>query len=242
MAHDDNPAGRLYEILKAVSTGPKTGMVSAWAEVFDLDATDLPSILEAVASVMRLPAEIRSRFAMIAAADAELVLRHLPDVEQLLQRAMNGTRDSFSNALAEHHFYGLEVASSRLSAASRERVVGDEALEGLLAEVEGLSREVAEAGVDPELRDILLAHLHSMQSSLRLYRATGARGVREAALRFVGEAALQGKTWANEPSSVKKLLQRVWDVAYGAIQLTSAVSGTLALPASIDAMQKALGS
>jgi hypothetical protein len=193
MAHFDNPAGRLLALILDVrGRNENEAMGVAWANTFNLNyPNDLAPLLERLAFVIRMPAQIREQVALLN-LDANVLLKRLPEVEEALTRLQLGAPlGQFLAPITEATLDNLEVCSAMLHQFRPEVIPSQDDLSDLSESIKELLDEVIAAVVDSDLKSYLAEHLHDMLSAISDYRINGSVGVRHAVERAVGELALR---------------------------------------------------
>jgi hypothetical protein len=182
MAKLDNPAGRLYEVLNAARSMPATHRVGgAWAEVFDVEPTDIRSIYALLVELMDLADRAKKSVQQLPDVDHDLYLRWVPNVERVLTHSQLAVKwAELQSHLDKLTMNQLEYCSDLLSQRMGEKVISDEDLSKLQMEVETLLEKVLNANLPQELTAVLTQKLEDIRQAILAYRVTGNEGLRQA--------------------------------------------------------------
>ncbi len=240
-----NPAQRLHDLLAALKTRPANGStVSGWAKVLDVDSDDLPLFFEAISGVTALPMQIEAQ------------LEHVPDLDPALFVAP--WKDRVDAALAGFYHMGnpldgvlrqyddsvllsLRHASFALRQAGRELDLEQvPALYVSLNELEELI--VTSEGLDPDLVEFLLGHVHDMKQAVQLLRVRGPEGLQASLERTVGGTLLRKAESKPVPDPSSPVAQKLQEVVLTLGAVVTLSNESIALTGSvIEGVQKALG-
>jgi hypothetical protein len=172
--YNDNPAGRLYELLKRFkeSANPSANAM-AWAKVLGYRSPDSPAFPRHFGLVYRLPDEIYAELAEISDSeyDPETVTRWRPAVEGVLRAIFTGTPGKqVASGLNDASMLSLESCSFVLHRHRPQLVLPDsdhQRIDGLIKELLHELTDSNETALDPELREFLVAQCSVMRNALR---------------------------------------------------------------------------
>lgn len=185
MNHQNNPAGRLFLILKAVKSLPKEMTHGqAWPRVLDLpQGSSHFQVLKAVATFFMLPGQAADEIKALVAPPVphDFLLRWVPRIENASTHyAWHGNVHQFQMDLEPDVLQCIELASTILSPLSREALISADQIGKLRQEAEELLGDVESAAIDAELKSFLTEHLCEFLHAINSFKYRGSPGLREA--------------------------------------------------------------
>lgn len=189
----NNPAGRLYDLLEAARQYPseeKTKIV--WARVFGVSETDTGALLNNLADLIDLVHKAKSSIVRMSDIDHKLYLKPFENIEALLSNLNFETHwENWRNRLDDFTLYGLQFGADRLARASGFTPIKDEQLEQLRKELDGLIEHVLESThLPPELKKLFLRNLEALRQAWITYRIRGIEGLEQEIERSCGAILL----------------------------------------------------
>lgn len=220
----DNPAGRLYTLLKEAKVPPSQGdrqkVRIRWAEVLGLDPNDRPALLAQLSRIFTLPEQIRTGLQSVPDLNPERYLEPLDNVERAFSNLnLENQWNSFASPIDAATMAILGVCDERLSATRPEPVVPEDERKDLHEAVRALFEDVKYNEEDPDLREFLLRHLAAMDRALNEYRISGTPPLEDAVAAAVGDAILRQQR--GKEADGKKRSRRFWQVIRRAVLLLS---------------------
>jgi hypothetical protein len=168
--HLDNPAGRLYRMFDRARNIPNHPAAQGWAQIFGVDADDLPGLMRGVASVVDTVVDVRKQVSALEDDDPDLVLSSYHEIEQTVKMfplMSNNNMGWFLTHLKDTGMQSLAWCSSLLHRRRPEPALSQETCESLIEQIRNLRAEVRAAeGLDPQLRKFVLRHLRQIEFAL----------------------------------------------------------------------------
>ena len=94
MSHSDNPAGRLLSLLENARRGQNQKLSSVWFDVLGVEPEDWALLLRRMATVLRLPEQVRREVTMLSdIGNHEDFVALLPKVETALRNLFQNDRN-----------------------------------------------------------------------------------------------------------------------------------------------------
>lgn len=210
----NNPAGRLHALLTKARVPPRDNdnakARDRWAEVLEVDAQDLPTLLARLSAVIALLSQVRAAIGSVPDIDQDRFLRYLPQIERAFSRLnLNNGWKSFASPIDKTAMYSLHLCDERLSALKPEISLPEDKLERLHQQVRDMFDDISANVSNPRLRSFLLEHLGAMDQALRKYRISGTPPLERAVEAAVGGYVIrsaQGDKGVTEASATKKLM------------------------------------
>lgn len=186
----DNPAGRLLEILTAVSKYDKTTDArTVWTEVFSLPRNELSPLLTArLAQAMLLPYEAVS---LLAEEHPELPTPSwaLKVCAAFQVHNVHGAIDSFKSSINAETLANLQTSAVLLDKGSKRKTLSQSELAEMKEAIALVLQDVLEATEIPDdLRVYLGRALRKIITAIEEYELTGATPILEAIEQAVGHA------------------------------------------------------
>jgi hypothetical protein len=244
VASQDNPAGRLHELLSryrtVASNDASLPVHSVWMAVLDVDETELPAALCEVASLV---SAIELEAFRTDRAELKNLLEHyrrawtLPILSSDMHpRQMPGPGPGYvdENALAS-----LAVVSMLLESSSQVRVPDPAQVEALKQQIVAALDEVLRAQDLPgEIRMVVVARLHDIIWALDHLLVSGPDGVVAAIERLIGAIVLQNP----DPEEAEKsstfghvfhVIRFAWELFRKGPEISRAIEGWSNVVASL---------
>ncbi len=182
MAIDNNPVGRLYNLLsQARQQSINQTSRNAWAAMFQVPATDTGNILQLTAQMIVLLKEAKEAVGQLKGVNPSLYTKHFARIEQAFATYnLEAGWTSFTNYLDEPTMQALELAADLVSHQHPEPLIDQKQLAELLAEVNNLLENVLNSDVDVNLKNVFTECLEKIRRAVVEYRLRGASGLRDA--------------------------------------------------------------
>ena len=164
----NNPAGRLYEILRqAKSRGDDVKVRQVWAQVLDEDEKDDSAITKKVIEVYQLGEEVKSLIKMNDGVNTELYLSSFPQIERaIFPLNLNTTWKAQKQQLNDGVMTRLQFCSELLSSIYTEEQLEKEDLEKVSNLIEELFESVWDSSLEDGVRLDLLEEIERLQAEL----------------------------------------------------------------------------
>jgi hypothetical protein len=205
-----NAASRLHEILKNISKMPHNrGMRPSWAEVFQVQPENTAEILFFYTEILKMLQNVRERVANLSLGDKSKYLNAIDQLNAgLLIFNLNGNLQSQQGYFTEMNLLTLSVCSDLISMQYETKLVSQELLREIQADIEKLLRLVIEEELPIGLKKMLTEKLQFLHKSVVHYRITGEEGMREALETCTGAIVLNAKTHSDNPL-LKKIVETI---------------------------------
>ncbi len=185
----NNPAARLYEILKtARESVDKRSAREAWCTAIGVSPDiDDAEFFQHFAEIVRLTSIVVDRLREVDAASREEVERHMGRIRSgligvPLSRPANQFRDQFTDLAMQ----ALSVAGKELARWSAENPVPDDSLRSIQEQVHELEETIVAGDLDPDLKQVVLRLLNKVRLAIIQYRVQGVVVLDDALATVVG--------------------------------------------------------
>jgi hypothetical protein len=193
--YEDNPAGRLYQLIKKLDRVPgTTGVRDAW--IAALDARNMAIVSRRIVEVLKLPAQIESELQQVddGLFDRDFAMRWLQPVEETFSEML------FSNEqIGSRKRYGVEAmlslenASYVLHVYRRESAPSNDDLASIRQLIDEIEKIAAQSGdIDSDLRAFLLKYARAMRIAVDDYFILGPQAMESAVDEGIGAAIRHG--------------------------------------------------
>lgn len=190
---DDNPAGRVYLVLRDAPSPTLSKLLirDAWARLLNIESSS--NTVEIYRQLGLLTSELDR---------AERLLRETPHFDEayiedfpalrkgLAPQNLGVTWDHVQTSLHPGTLKGLKLAALQLSHTYSQGRIKDDEYEEIKKAVDEAFNYVVASEIDYELRVVLLDLLETIRRALADYRIRGTAGLREATSKAVGEIIL----------------------------------------------------
>lgn len=235
----DNPAGRLLEVLTAVSKYEKTtDAKTVWTEILGLPPNDLSPLLTAsLAKIMVLPHEalvmLEEDHPELTSPPPSWVLK----VSHAFQvHNVHGPIETFKNHISGETLANIRTTAVLLDKGSRRKILAETSLSNMKASIEAVLKEVLNADeLDADLRTYMARALRKIIVAIDEYQLTGAPPILEAIEQAVGHAMVDPgyKSFLTDA----ELGKRVFDALQAAAGIVTVATG---MPLLMQAAQQFL--
>lgn len=184
MVKNDNPAGRLYSILKqASSKDVNLSIKQVWANVLEVNPQGT-TIFKAIISLQELVQETKL---LIKSSDInhDLYLQSYSNVEQLvIHTNLDSSWGNIKDLVTESVLTRLEFCADSLSKTYKEGAIED------LKELEKLINEffdyVCQSKIDLSLKTIIFESIENIKEAITYYKIQGVKPLRKALEKSIG--------------------------------------------------------
>lgn len=207
----NNPAGRLYDLLRsAQKQSPKEKARAAWAKVFDVEPTDTRLLLDMLADLMGLVSETRSSIERLSDVDHGIYLKPFKRLETFFSHVhLDSNWEHWQKQLDDATLYGLQFAADRLSRITGSFTISEEDIDGIRKELEEFLASVLASDLPQGLKALFLRNLESIRHALLVYRIRGIEGLENELERAVGSLMLnQGEI---PPADTESASRKFWE-------------------------------
>ena len=209
--HTDNPAGRLFLILKkAKKIDKQTKMKNAWAEILGVESKDSAELLRKIGKVNQLPFDIKKGVKSIDDQDHELYLRGLGKVENALGNInFNSSWNGFLNIIDDTTVASLEFTSNLLSRENGEHGLSQKDIDNLLDITQKFKKELVDSDVPEPLQKFILERLNAIESAIHDYKISGVKPIETEIERSVGSLVMRRGIYNKDKSWSKKFFNLI---------------------------------
>ena len=186
---DDNPAGRLYFILKkAAQCADSIKVQEVWREA--LDAKDLtePDFYKRIIMMQELVQEVKDRVNSIDSLNHKMLLKKYNNIERAtstlnLMAPWKGQKAMLDEATLN----SLEFCSEELSRYKTEEKIDNDTLVAFDREINEIINKLHnDKDLDDEIKVLLIDQLNLILQSVQEYRLRGAIGLKDSLAMFYG--------------------------------------------------------
>jgi hypothetical protein len=199
--HENNPAGRVYSILRdAKDTGGPSTVAAGLAKVFKMKVDAYGDMYRNLGLLDAELDEITLRLQAVGeTSQYDIYNKALPRLKRILSFQNLGTPwDQFRNSyIFEEDLKTLEFCSALLDGRFPEETVSDDELLNLLTQVNALWNEVLASSLDENLKIQVLDCLEQIRRAIRDFKITGMAPLRRAALEGVAVVVMEAPHMSN---------------------------------------------
>lgn len=179
--HTNNPAGRLFLILKkSQKIGEQKKVREAWAEIFNLDSKNTSEILRKLGEVNQLPARIRNDVNHLDSINHQLHLKKLGVVERALSSInFNSRWQGIKKLLDEATILSIEHCSDLLSQHTNEKVLEENDLDNLRSKIQEFKNELSAYDIDHQLSTLIYDKVSDIERAIFDYELVGTNSVKK---------------------------------------------------------------
>lgn len=199
---DDNPAGRLYNVMSEINELVRNGEVNdvkvpsnassqtKLSVIFGIPDDDMSLLFSRMSDLTSMPSQIRNSIASTPAVP-EGFAEFLPGIEAYLNSLVNTFGQTGLPLSNDEQLVALKLCSALLSQHSPEPVIDSDVLDSIKVELLELIEMLRTVDIDNELRIFILSHLLDLIDALERYKILGVKPVEDALNSFVGASRLQ---------------------------------------------------
>ncbi len=185
----NNPAARLYELLKAMrEKSEKRTARQAWCIALGIsENVDDAEFFQHFAEIVRLTSVVVDRLREVDAASREEVERHMGRIRSgLIGVPLSHPANQLRNQFTDLAMQALSVAGKELARWSAENPAPDDSLRSIQQQVQDLEEAVIAAMLDPDLTQLILRLLNKVRLAIIQYRVQGVVVLEDALAAVVG--------------------------------------------------------
>lgn len=211
MVKKDNPAGRLYTILREVERqNEKEQTRKAWANVFGVPESNELEILRALIDMQVLVEETESLIANNDQLNSDLFLKSF----NLLRRAVSAQNlanpwKTYKAGLTVDAMTRLEFCAEVLSATHQEDLLTNEEIDQLKKSLEELLEFTEGLEIDFELKVFVLSKLELIRRGIFDYRVNGASALRSVVESIIGSTITESEKYHEIKENHSDVLHRL---------------------------------
>ncbi|HVG17678.1 MAG TPA: hypothetical protein VNI02_01395, partial [Blastocatellia bacterium] len=190
MISPNNPAGRLYVILKQFRDNTPTpgDRNLPWlAQFFKIQTNETDSqaseVIHRLIELQKLVDETIQAITNIDLPDPEPYLRPFPQIKKSLNYLLmnlQGLWAAYHKEIMKIDLGALEFCSTKLMEYPTEKPIQQADLDAILDDVQVLFDDVNKEGMPPDLREFILDSLEAIRRAIAEYRIRGVERLREA--------------------------------------------------------------
>lgn len=211
MSNNNNPAGRLHNLLKEGHKKAKDQPAQAiWSDLLNVK-NDNGLLLRRVGFLMALPSNIKTSMSYIDDINHDIYLRWLPRVETAFSILNFQIKwDQFIKRFDGEIMYGIEICSEMLSRECPEKVINEEQLNVLLTKVDELLEELDKSEFSNDVWLFIYDHLLLIKEAIEEYSIRGIKPLENIFEQTIGGVALTPQIYKESRKSKKGL--KFWEV------------------------------
>lgn len=236
-SNNDNPAGRLLNILLSVRAEKDNVPVKqVWAKEFGLSPDDTGSVLFMVAELIALIKNSQEAIQKIEDINHTIYLKPFRNIEKAFAVSnLENNWSSFKNHITSDTIVGLQFCSDTLSRKIGESEIPQEQLDKLLVEVESLLVTLINSNYPEDFKVFLVDNLENIRKAILTYRIRGAVELKKVLENSIGTICMHHEQIVehNKFSSDDKTLSRFFDIVSGLKNLVGLALKTKELAAPI---------
>ena len=228
MTENQNPVGRLYEILTAAHGTNAMNVQRGWALVFNIPAEDIPSLLKAIAGLDELSQRAETIIKNVDDIDHEAYLQYFPNISKAIRTSFsltnewNTVRKFLDDATLNNLRLCVDITKDVIKI-----FIDQDTLSEIQSKVEELLEQVLSSDIPQDIKQKIIEHLQHIHDAVVNYRLSGPEGLEEATERYLGFLFLHydvlRKTKFNDYFDshwdLIKFLVEVLGIGIGALQL-----------------------
>jgi hypothetical protein len=225
---NDNPAGRLYNLLSEINGVVRNGRIkdrqipsnassqNKMSMIFGIPDNDLSLLFSRLSDLTSLPSQIRRAISSTPAVP-EGFAEFLPGIEIYLNNLVNTFGQLGLPLSNDDQLVALKLCSALLSQHSPEPVVDSDVLDSMKDDLSELIKLLSTIDIDNDLREFIFNHLLDLINAIERYKILGVKPVRDALNSFVGASRLQhfdseNSTSEDDPEATKVFESKFWTV------------------------------
>lgn len=211
MIDQNNPAGRLYAILKeALRRNEKEPTRKIWANVFDIDEVNEIQIIRNLLSLQELVEEVHELIKNNSQLNSELFLKSFPNLRRAVS-AQNLTNpwSAYKAGLNPETMTRLEFCAEVLSGEYSEVQISADEIEELKKLLGTLVEFVEKSIMPDEFKIFVLVQLEELRRGIFDFKIHGARGLRTAMEAVIGTTITQNDKYQKIKESNADILLRL---------------------------------
>ncbi|HET7595845.1 MAG TPA: hypothetical protein VFK15_02855 [Burkholderiales bacterium] len=211
MEVQNNPAGRLYDLLASARQYPSEEKTkTVWANVLGVSENDTVTLLKMMADLVDLVRKAKSSLVRLTDIDHKLYLKPFENIETLLCHLNFETHwENWRERLDDFTLYGLQFGADRLARASDNGPIQDDQLEALRKELDDLISHVLESHLPPDLKKLFLRNLEALRQAWSTYRIRGIEGLEQEVERSCGSILLHKDQIRSSPANSAE--RKLWE-------------------------------
>ncbi|HCH1966146.1 TPA: hypothetical protein NKR26_002434 [Vibrio parahaemolyticus] len=188
MVDKNNPAGRLYSLLRDASAQPgKQPARVVWAKVLNADAKSDSDITRKIIALFQLSEEVQNIIRVIEDVNTDLYLSSFPQVEKaFFPLNLGASWSTYQQHLDKGVMTSLQFCAELLSTKYVEEKISDEDLEQITGMINELFQVIADSSLDSALRMTLLEEVERLRTALVMYQIKGAKGLKQSLQATIG--------------------------------------------------------
>lgn len=214
MSRQDNPAGRLLDLLERAKTiaksRQKVGCLEIWTRLFEVEDNEVAKVYAGYVELINLTDTAKKAVENLDNIDRELYLKPFNRIQQgFVSTSFNHTWEQFAQYLDAATMTGLEYCSHTLSIHAGEKIIEIETLKELRKEIDNLRDKVVKATLPDVIRRLFYEKLEEMLRAIDTYQINGAEGMKRAIESAIGGVFLHNQVIDEELKTKNKIVEEV---------------------------------
>jgi hypothetical protein len=216
MEIQNNPAGRLYDILVELQKHqPRIPFRIVLAKVFLIDENDLYNLLKIVFELLVLVKASKEAIKQLQGLNHELYLGPYNKFEKEFGKVnLESNWSNIHQYLDKNTLHLIKIGSDLLNKEKPEKKVDGLDVKALHDEINELIEKIIKSDFDKEFKDLLLENLNQLLSAILLYRIKGINAFKEALEKCIGSYVVNNKEFeeAKKDENQKNIVQSIFDI------------------------------
>lgn len=233
MVDNNNPAGRLYNLLKKVTKKDK-GKIGyiVWRDL--LNTNDNQILFHNLEQIAGLPRVIKEQI-KLRGNNYETLLKSLTEIENAFSTLvyLNNPFEVFIGKIDKSMFLTLEVCSEILSSQCPQEHIDSGELSNLRDDIQKLITEILDSDIKESLKKFMVRHLRAIDSAIQDYMISGIEPLEREFEAIIGAAKLYFDPDICENMNNTKQGNKFWEIVGRIATFIGIASGTLKISESV---------
>jgi hypothetical protein len=214
MVKKDNPAGRLYTILRDVERQNESAETrKAWATVFGVPENSEFEILRGLIDMQQLVDETEKLISNNDQLNSALFLKSFGQLRRAVSaRNLANPWKTYKAGLTVEAMTRLEFCAEVLSTTHQEDLLTSEEIEQLREALEEIAKFTEEIDIDYELKVFVLSKLELIRRGIFDYKINGASALRGVIETIIGSTVTEEKKYHDIKETHPDVLERLGEL------------------------------
>lgn len=211
MVDQNNPAGRLYTILReAERKNEKEQTCKVWASVFGIEEAKETEIIRNLLSLQELVEEVHALIKNNSQLNSDLFLKSFPNLRRAVSAKNLTTQwNNYKVGLNPETMTRLEFCAEVLSGEYSELPISAEEIDKLKTQLASLIEFVEKSVMPNELKVFVLIQLEELRRGIFDFKIRGAQGLRTAMEAVIGATLAQNEKYQEIKRTDADVLSRL---------------------------------
>lgn len=211
MVKKDNPAGRLYSILREVERQNESGQTrKAWATVFGVPESNELEILRGLIDMQLLVDETENLISNNDQLNSALFLKSFSHLRRAVSvENLANPWKIYKAGLTTEAMTRLEFCAEVLSNTYQEDLLTSEEIDQLRKALDEITKFTEEANIDYELKVFVLSKLELIRRGIFDYKINGASALKSVLETVIGSTVTESHNYQNLKEKNPDVLERL---------------------------------